>query len=176
MKSFVIQNYSTPNSMKQNLIIVAGVSGSGKTTIGKLLAEKLKLPFQDADDYHPQANKAKMAAGQPLNDDDRKPWLEILADRLEQWSGEEGVVLACSALKESYRELLSQKVNPQWVFLDGSYELLESRLTNRKGHFFKSNLLQSQLDTFEKADYGIHVSIEPSPKEIVSNIINRLKL
>lgn len=162
--------------MMKNLIIVAGVSGSGKTTIGKLLAEKLNLPFKDADDYHPQANKDKMAAGYPLNDEDRKPWLEILADHMKQWSREDGAVLACSALKESYRKLLSKQDDPQWVFLDGSYELLKSRLSNRKGHFFKSNLLQSQLDTFEKADYGIHVSIEPSPSEIVSNIINRLKM
>ncbi|MAW93851.1 MULTISPECIES: gluconokinase [unclassified Leeuwenhoekiella] len=160
--------------MKQNVILVAGVSGSGKSTIGKLLADRLGLPFKDADDYHPQANVDKMAAGHPLNDADRKPWLETLALEMEKWSKGSGAVLACSALKESYRELLSQKVTPQWVFLDGSFELLKSRLDNRKGHFFNSELLQSQLDTLEEPDYGIHVSIEPSPEAIVDEILKKL--
>ena len=160
--------------MKEKVIVVAGVSGSGKSTIGKLLAERLNLPFKDADDYHPQANVDKMAGGSPLNDTDRKPWLEILAHEIEGWAQSNGAVLACSALRESYRQLLSQKVAPQWVFLDGSFELLKSRLDNRKGHFFNSELLQSQLDTLEEPDYGIHVSIEPSPEAIVDEIIKKL--
>ena len=160
--------------MKKEVIVVAGVSGSGKSTIGKMLADKLDIPFKDADDYHPQANLDKMATGNPLNDEDRKPWLETLAEQLEAWGADSGAVLACSALKESYRELLSQKVRPKWVFLDGSFEILKSRLDNRKGHFFNSELLQSQLDTLEEANYGIHVSIEPSPEAIVDEILKKL--
>ncbi|MCC4214436.1 gluconokinase [Leeuwenhoekiella parthenopeia] len=160
--------------MKEKVIVVFGVSGSGKSTIGKLLAERLDIPFKDADDYHPQANVDKMAGGNPLNDADRKPWLETLAQEMEAWSKNSGAVLACSALKESYRKLLSQKVTPQWVFLEGSFDLLKSRLDNRKGHFFNSELLQSQLDTLEEPDYGIHVYIEPSPEAIVDEIVKKL--
>ena len=127
------------------LIIVAGVSGSGKTTIGKLVAEKLSIPFKDGDDFHPQKNIDKMKSGQALNDEDRKPWLDILAKKLTEWSHEDGVVLACSALKEAYRQTLTVNDQVTWVFLEGSYELLESRMTARKNHFFKAELLKSQL-------------------------------
>ena len=146
------------------LIIVAGVSGSGKTTIGMQLSKKLDIPFEDADDYHPQANVEKMQNGSPLNDNDRKPWLQNLEKKLQEWNKDKGVVLACSALKESYREILEQHEDIIWVFLDGSFELLKSRLDNRKGHYFSSKLLQSQLDTLEIPDYGIHVSEEISSK------------
>lgn len=156
------------------LIIVAGVSGSGKTTIGKLLAEKLDIPFKDADDYHPQANVDKMKAGYALNDADREPWLQILATKLTEWKTEGGAVLACSALKESYRKTLSSKAHVKWVFLDGSFKVLESRLIGRKNHFFKPVLLQSQIDALEKADYGIHVSIDQTPEAITEEILQKL--
>ena len=157
-----------------NVIIVAGVSGSGKTTIGRLLAEKLDLDFKDADDFHPAANVEKMRSGLPLNDQDRAPWLTILAKKIEEWSSADGAVLACSALKEAYRKRLDVNKQVSWVFLDGSYELLKSRMTARKNHYFKVELLQSQLDTLEPADYGIHVSIAPSPEEIVDEILKAL--
>ena len=156
------------------LIIVAGVSGSGKTTIGKLLAKKLNLPFEDADDYHPEANVEKMKAGHALNDADREPWLKILAEKLTEWKTQGGAVLACSALKVSYRKTLSSKSDAKWVFLDGSFEVLKSRLTSRKNHFFKPVLLHSQIETLEEADYGIHVSIDQTPEEITEEILHKL--
>lgn len=156
------------------LIIIAGVSGSGKTTIGKLLAKKLNIPFKDADDYHPKANVDKMKAGHALNDADREPWLKILAEKLTEWKTEDGAVLACSALKESYRNTLSSKSDVKWVFLDGTFEVLESRLTGRKNHFFKPVLLHSQIKALEKADYGIHVSIDQTPEEITNEILHKL--
>ena len=156
------------------LIIVAGVSGSGKTTIGKLLAKKLNIPFKDADDYHPQANVDKMKAGQALNDADREPWLKILAQKLSEWDTNGGEVLACSALKESYRQTLSSKSEVQWVFLDGTFAVLERRLTARKNHFFKPILLRSQIDTLENANYGIHVSIDQTPEAITEEVLQKL--
>ncbi|MEZ7495630.1 gluconokinase [Leeuwenhoekiella aequorea] len=156
------------------LIIVAGVSGSGKTTIGMQLSKKLDIPFEDADDYHPQANVEKMQNGSPLNDNDRKPWLQNLEKKLQEWNKDKGVVLACSALKESYREILEQHEDIIWVFLDGSFELLKSRLDNRKGHYFSSKLLQSQLDTLEIPDYGIHVSVNQTIEAIVEEISSKI--
>ena len=156
------------------LIIVAGVSGSGKTTIGMQLSKKLDIPFEDADDYHPQANVEKMQNGSPLNDSDRKPWLQNLEKKLQEWNKDKGVVLACSALKESYREILEQHEDIIWVFLDGSFELLKSRLDNRKGHYFSSKLLQSQLDTLEIPDYGIHVSVNQTIEAIVEEISSKI--
>ena len=115
-----------------------------------------------------------MRSGLPLNDQDRAPWLTILAKKIEEWSSADGAVLACSALKEAYRKRLDVNKQVTWVFLDGSYELLKSRMTARKNHYFKTELLQSQLDTLEPADYGIHVSIAPSPEEIVDEILKAL--
>ena len=158
----------------KDVYVVAGVSGSGKSTIGRLLADKLNIPFEDADAYHSKANKAKMAAGHALNDQDRQPWLETLAAKLDEWSTGEGAVLACSALKEAYRKTLETKTPVTWIFLEGSYALLKSRLSARKNHFFDPKLLQSQLDTLELPDYGIHVSIKPEPDAIVTAILQKL--
>lgn len=160
----------------KKLIVIAGVSGSGKTTIGLRLSEKLGIPFKDADSYHPQSNVEKMKSGHPLTDEDRIPWLEILDKKLQEWDDEEGAILACSALKETYRKILAKHVDLVWVFLDGSFELLKSRLDNRKNHFFDPLLLQSQIDTLETPDYGIHVSIQPSVEAIVEEIIRKLGL
>ena len=122
--------------------VVMGVSGIGKTTIGKSLADKLEIPFYDADDYHPDANVEKMSKGMALNDEDRKGWLQILAKNIEAWSTEKGAVLACSALKECYRETLTEGLKKQvvFVYLHAEYDLVYKRMKARKGHYFKANL------------------------------------
>lgn len=153
-----------------------GVSGSGKTTIGKLLAKKLDTPFFDGDDYHPESNVKKMAEGHPLNDEDRKGWLQRL-NQLAQNQRIEGAVIACSALKKTYRKLLRQEVENQvgFIYLEGSFELISSRLQQRKGHFMPSDLLRSQFDALEIPKHALSVSIEGTPKEIVAEIMAQLK-
>ena len=112
-----------------------GVSGSGKTTIGKLLSQKTGIPFFDGDDFHSAANKEKMKAGNPLTDADRLGWLQVLNRQAKEESVKGGAIIACSALKEKYRKLLSENLeNPAWVFLNGSFELISLRMKNRTGH------------------------------------------
>ncbi len=157
------------------VIIIIGVSGSGKTTIGKSLAHSLQLPFFDADDFHPKVNIDKMKQNIPLNDADRKPWLQNLALLVKQWSLNHGGVLACSALKESYRKLLSTHVKTiDWILLSGSFKTIRKRLQSREQHFMKSDLLQSQFDTLEIPSYGIHIDIEQERENIISGIIEKL--
>ena len=157
------------------IIIIMGVSGCGKTTIGKLLASKLDIQFCDADDFHPESNINKLKNNIPLNDEDRKPWLETLAMLIKEWSNSTGAVLACSALKGSYRKLLSKYTdNIEWIYLTGSFETINNRIENRKQHFMKSILLQSQFDTLEVPSYGIHVDIEQEQEEIVTEITEKL--
>jgi len=153
------------------IIVVAGVSGTGKSTVGQALGKQLSLPFIDADDFHPEVNKAKMQSGSPLTDDDRWPWLQTLAGELARYEQHEGVVLACSALKESYRKVLSANdtLPIGWVVLTGSFSLLSERLTARENHFFDGRLLENQLQTFELPDYGLKVDVSAS----VENIINK---
>lgn len=159
------------------LVVIGGVSGTGKTTVGKLLAERLAMPFFDADDFHPSSNVEKMASGIPLDDDDRRPWLSVLAARLADWQSEGGAVLACSALKESYRAILQSRCREplQWIFLAGPEKLLAERLAARKGHYFDPALLESQLDTLEIPHYGWQIDIDATPEEIVNNILERLR-
>lgn len=154
-----------------------GVSGSGKTTIGQLLARSLDLPFFDADDFHSPANILKMHAGVPLTDLDRKDWLEGLAVNIQEWEKKGGAVLACSALKESYRITLQSipRTKLRWVFLEGDYALIQQRLKNRSGHFMHPDLLHSQMEELEKPDYGIHINIIRSPEELVQEISTELK-
>jgi carbohydrate kinase (thermoresistant glucokinase family) len=160
------------------VIIVMGVSGCGKTTVGNLLAERLALPFYDADDFHPVENVEKMQSGEPLNDADRHPWLAALSWEIEKWNQTDGAVLACSALKKTYRDILNPDKSDQvrFVFLKGSQKLILNRLKNREGHYMPPELLQSQLDALEEPENALDVSIEKSPDEIVDMIIKNLNL
>ncbi|MDF0716177.1 gluconokinase [Muricauda sp. 334s03] len=159
----------------KNVIVVMGVSGSGKTEIGKLLSEKLSRPFFDGDDFHPEANVKKMSSGRPLNDEDRKEWL-IAINKLAVEHRHKGAIIACSALKKNYRSLLRAGMGNcmAFVYLDGSFELIKSRLEKRKGHFMPMNLLQSQFDTLEPPSKAIIVSIEESPAKIVKKVLKEL--
>lgn len=148
-------------------IIVMGVSGSGKTTIGQLLAQRAGAPFFDADDYHPASNVAKMKSGQPLNDEDRKPWLETLAKLISQ---HDSLVLACSALKESYRQILDPLGKVHFVWLHGSAELIAERMKARPNHYMPESLLKSQIDTLEPPKNAIPADISQSPDEIVERV------
>ena|ERR1700761_5578448 len=160
------------------IVVLMGVSGSGKTTIGSLLAERTGTVFADADDYHPLANKQKMASGQPLNDDDRQPWLETLNKLLRGWhdSGKGGV-LACSALKEKYRVTLASGM-PQgsvaFVLLDGSRELISERLAARKHEFMNPKLLETQLATLEPPADALRVVNDRTPEEVVEQILQHV--
>lgn len=157
------------------VVIVFGVSGSGKTTIGQMLAKELKLPFYDADDFHPEANVQKMASGNPLNDEDRKPWLEILAASMKAWEKDGGAVLACSALKESYRQILETGSNHvQWVYLSGNFEQIKKRMEARQGHYMKADMLRSQFEALQEPAYGIHIDITLKPEEMIEVISTRL--
>lgn len=162
---------------KAMVYIVMGVSGSGKTTVGQLLAQKLGLPFHDADDFHSAANVLKMKSGTPLTDDDREGWLQTLAANLVQWEAAGGAVLACSALKEKYRRTLCAQApeNFVWIFLKGSKEVIKSRLLDRKGHFMQATLLDSQFEILEEPAYGITVSVEDSAETIVTRILQKLE-
>ncbi|MBN7817065.1 gluconokinase [Algoriphagus pacificus] len=157
------------------LIIVTGVSGTGKTTIGSGLANHFNLPFFDADHFHPEENIAKMSQGIPLNDQDRLPWLEALAKQLRESEKTGGAVLACSALKESYRQIL--KVNPsvQWIHLEGNRDLIWERMLARKNHYMKAGMLDSQIATWEEPDYGLKLSISDSPEEMIETALEYLK-
>ncbi|NMH88344.1 NADP-dependent phosphogluconate dehydrogenase [Flavivirga algicola] len=158
------------------IIILLGVSGCGKTTIGKLLSQKVSIPFFDGDDFHPKSNIDKMAKGISLNDEDRLPWLLTLAKNIEIWAGGNGAILACSALKETYRTLLTSKFsNVVWVHLSGSQDLIKDRIEKRSEHFMATDLLASQFNDLEAPDYGIHMDISESPEKITDNIISKLK-
>ncbi|WP_299888747.1 gluconokinase [uncultured Lacinutrix sp.] len=158
------------------IIIVMGVSGCGKTTIGMQLALELGFDYYDADDFHPQSNIDKMQRGKALNDVDRKPWLTSLSQKLSSWEDDNGVVLACSALKESYRRILASNVsNIHWVYLQGAFNTIESRIKKRAGHFMKSNLLESQFNALEEPNYGLYVNIENKPLDIIQIIISKIK-
>jgi len=134
----------------------------------------LQLPFFDADDFHPTSNIEKMKSGVPLTDHDRFPWLQRLALEIQAWENDEGAVLACSALKEDYRQILSNKNHIQWVCLTAPFDVIYERMKNRK-HFMNPDLLQSQFDVLELPDYGIQVASERSVKETVRKILSMFK-
>ncbi|MFD0893670.1 gluconokinase [Luteolibacter ambystomatis] len=154
-------------------ILLMGVSGSGKTTVGLRLADALGIAFLDADDFHPPANVAKMHAGIPLTDDDRAPWLAILAEKLRSTTG--GCVLACSALKDAYRQILTAAVpDLRLFFLDGPPALIRHRLEGRSGHFMPASLLDSQFSTLEPPKDAIRLDIAEPVEIIVARILSHL--
>lgn len=157
---------------RKNVFIVMGVSGCGKSTIGKLLAERLDFPFFDGDDYHPEANVAKMAAGNPLNDKDRQGWLQTL-NRLARENKDSGAIITCSALKKAYRTVLSSNIEQQltFVYLKGSFDEIYNRLQLRKDHFMPPGLLKSQFESLEPPKDVIEVSINSTPEDIVAQIL-----
>lgn len=159
------------------LIVLMGVSGSGKTTVGRLLARELGWKYFEGDDYHPAASVEKMRSGIPLDDTDRRPWLEALRTVIRDCLvRNESAVLACSALKESYREFLSVDERVVFIYLKGSYELIHRRLCARGGHFMNPGLLESQFDALEEPTAALHVDISSSPEELVEEIRSRLGL
>jgi gluconokinase len=160
------------------IVVLMGVTGSGKTTVGKFLARELGWSFCDADDFHPRENVDKMHRGIPLTDADRRPWLAALARRIDEARDRgENLVLACSALKHAYQEYLRHDLDiVKYVYLSGSPELIAQRLAARKGHFMNPALLQSQFDALEPPEHAIQVDVSASPEEIAAEIRRRLAL
>ena len=149
-------------------LVIMGVSGSGKSTIGKLLAERLSLRFFDGDDFHSENNVQKMSLGQPLTDDDREDWLASLAELI---LAEKPIVLACSALKKEYREYLSRSdISLRFIFLDIPYEVARKRLASREGHFMPVSLLDSQFETLQRPRNAINMQAEKSASVIVDEL------
>lgn len=163
--------------MPPSIILVMGIVGSGKTTIGRLLAQQLGREFADADSFHSAENVEKIRQGIALTDADRAPWLRALRDAILTWIAErKNVVLACSALKQKYREELLLSPEVKLVYLKGSRELILSRLRARHGHFATEKLLASQLETLEEPEDAVSVDVSGAPEKIVAEIRKKLGL
>jgi len=159
------------------IVLLMGPAGSGKTTVGELLASQLGWEFADGDSFHSPANIEKMARGVPLDDNDRIPWLYAIREAMEQWTAQQrNVVLACSALKKIYREFLQINSSVKLVYLKGTYELLRGRLHARKGHYATEQILKSQLADLEEPADAITIDVARSPEEIVLEIRRQLSL
>ncbi|HWJ48182.1 MAG TPA: gluconokinase [Candidatus Udaeobacter sp.] len=153
------------------ILIVMGVVGAGKTTVGKLLASQLGWEFADADDFHPESNVEKIRHGIALTDADREPWLDHLRDAIVRWIADgKNVVLACSALKRAYRAKLCLGPEVRLVYLKGSVALIADRLRSRHGHFAGESILVSQLADLEEPETAITVEINDTPQQIVAQI------
>jgi gluconokinase len=162
-------------------LVVMGVSGSGKSTIGEKLAERLSWTYEDGDKFHPASNVAKMSAGHPLTDEDRWPWLQAIADEIDRvCKAGQHAVIACSALKRAYRDILVHgREDVRIVYLKGTQELIANRLAQRKGHFMPPGLLASQFKTLEPPgtnENPVTVSIDASVETIVDDIVHQLGL
>ena len=157
------------------IVVIMGVTGSGKSTVGVLLARRLGWAFADADDFHPVANIAKMTRGEPLDDADRGPWLAALRARIDVWLAEgRSAVLACSALKRAYREELLVSDAVKLVYLRGELLLIAERVAERQGHFAKGGLLAGQYRDLEEPDNAVTVDARKDPEELVAEICARL--
>jgi gluconokinase len=159
------------------ILVAMGVSGSGKTTVGRGLAEALGWTFIEGDDLHPEANVEKMARGIPLTDEDRQPWLQAIRQRIDQLiEAGESAVISCSALKQAYREFLAAgRDEVSFVYLKGSFELMRERLAKRKGHYMPLSLLASQFDALQEPADAIVVDVEQSPESIIRQILQALR-
>jgi gluconokinase len=160
-------------------LIVMGVSGSGKSTIADQLAKRIGWRYEDGDKFHPASNVAKMKAGHPLTDEDRRPWLRAIAAEIDRVCGDgDRVVIACSALKRAYRDILvHERRDVRIVYLKGSQQLIADRLAERKGHFMPAGLLDSQFATLEPpadSEHPVTVSIDASVETVVDNIVRQL--
>ncbi|WP_452230783.1 NADP-dependent phosphogluconate dehydrogenase [Lacinutrix sp. MEBiC02404] len=156
----------------KKVIFIMGVSGCGKSTIGKLLAQELDIPFFDGDDFHPKANIKKMSSGEALNDNDRQGWLETLNALAKKQRTKNSCVIVCSALKQKYRDILSLNIEAQtkWVYLSGTFNQIYNRMHKRSDHFMPSELLQSQFDTLEEPKDALKIDISTTPENIIKTI------
>jgi gluconokinase len=158
------------------IVVIMGVAGAGKSTVGCLLAERLGCPFLDGDSLHPAANVDKMAHGIPLTDADRAPWLEAIRVRLEEaFRRGENLVTACSALKQQYRDFLAEKVPVTWVYLKGTEAIIRRRLEQRREHYMKANMLASQFAALEEPATAIVADVSSPPELIVEQILADLR-
>ena len=161
------------------IFMIMGVSGCGKTTLGKRVAESLGISYFEADEFHPAANIEKMSSGIPLEDEDRWPWLALIRDKVKEYQKNgESAVFTCSALKESYRFFLGEGLlEPmKWVYLKGSFDTIFKRLEQRKGHYQKAGMLESQFADLEEPDYGLILDIEESLEDKVQAVCSMVEI
>ncbi|MEJ0078335.1 MAG: gluconokinase [Alphaproteobacteria bacterium] len=167
-------------AVKLAAIVVMGVSGAGKSTVGRIVAERLSCPFRDADSFHPQANIEKMSRGEPLTDDDRWPWLQAIADWIaEHRAAGTTCVVTCSALKRVYRDIVTNKqsADVRLVYLKGDFDLIETRLKVRKGHFMPPALLQSQFAALQEPaenEHALTIPIDATPEKIAEEVLKEI--
>ena len=175
-RSQQLQKIKSRIENKSKIVILTGVSGVGKTFLGQKLSELTAIPFSDADDFHPEANKQKMKSGIPLNDKDRQPWLQDLNTHIKKSETAHGLILACSALKHEYRIILEKKVKNKinWVCLEANAEIIQTRLEERKSHFMPAILLQSQLDAYEPSKDALHLNTEESVEALCNAVLFEL--
>ena len=175
-RSQQLQKIKSRIENKIKIVILTGVSGVGKTFLGQKLSELTAIPFSDADDFHPEANKQKMKSGVPLNDQDRLPWLLDLNTHIKKSETAHGLILACSALKHEYQRILEKEVKNKinWVCLEANAEVIQTRLQERKSHFMPASLLQSQLDTYEPTEDALHLNTEESVETLCNAVLFEL--
>ncbi len=175
-RSQQLQKIKSRIENKIKIVILTGVSGVGKTFLGQKLSELTAIPFSDADDFHPEANKQKMKSGVPLNDQDRLPWLLDLNTHIKKSETAHGLILACSALKHEYQRILEKEVKNKinWVCLEANAEVIQTRLQERKNHFMPASLLQSQLDTYEPTEDALHLDTEESVETLCNAVLFEL--